>query len=395
MPSTIDENGFHKERFQELRLGISQYWIDFGLPDVSQNTTSVPGRMVSQQANLQERVDSMIQVVADSFNPYSVTGAQQSRLAPVMGKTRNKQSYSVVTCTITTDANGANIPANKAFQFSDPDNSKNKFGVISAITIAPNSTATVVAEAINYGPISAAANTLTKINTPIFGVVSVDNSGPSTVGTNRETDPQLRFRMLKSSAQDSTTLAGSFSAISEIDGVSYVSIHDRSSPLATALNIQPGEEFYIIDGGNDDVIASTMMNVAVAGGIITKNDVAGADIVTASATNPANNQPTPYSWARPSDKPVFVKIQVSPEASAPADYVAQIKLSISNYIADLDVGAKIMSSRVAAAAQCATDGFDVLDCKVGLADPASDNIAQLQPFERGSITDANIDVVIS
>ena len=395
MASTIDENGYHKERYQELRKSIADDWVEYGLPDVSQNTTSVPGRMVSQQANLQERTDAMIQAVAESFNPSGATGAQQSRLAIVMGKTRNKQSYSIVTVTITTDANGANVPGNKSFQFSDPNNTSIKFGVINAITIAPNSSATMIAEAINYGPIKATANTLTKINTPIFGVVSVDNSGDSTVGTTRETDPQLRFRMLRSSAQDSTTLAGAFSAISEVDGVTYVSIHDKTSPLATTLNIQDGEVFYIIDGGNNDDIAKTMMLKTLSGGIVTKSDVVGADIVTVSATNPANGQPTPFSFARPSDKPAFVSIQVSPEAGVPPDYVAQIKLSIVSYIEGLDVGAKIMASRVSAAAQCATEGFDVLDCKVGFADPATENLIQLQPFERGSITGANIDVVIS
>lgn len=395
MASTIDENGFNKQRYPELRLSISGDWVEYGLPDVSQNNTSVIGRMVSQQTNLQERTDSMIQVVADSFNPYGASGAQLSRLAPVMGKTRNKQSYSVVTITVTTDANGANIPGNKSFQVSDPNDSSIKFGVVDAITIAPNSSATMVAEAINYGPISAAANALTKINTPVFGVVSVDNSGASTVGTLREADSQLRFRILRSSAQDSTTLAGAYSAISEIDGVTYASIHDKTSPQAATLGIQDGQVFYIIDGGNDNDIANAMMTKTVSGGIVTKSDVVGADIVSASVTNPANGQPTTYSWARPSDKPAYVRIQVSPEAGVAPDYVAQIKLSIVEYIQGLDVGSKIMSSRVSAAAQCETEGFDVLDCKVGFSDPATENLIQLQPFERGSITEADIDVVIS
>ncbi len=395
MASTIDENGFHKERAQELRKSIALDWVEYGLPDVTENTTSVPGRMVSQQANLQERADSMIQVVADSLSPYAVTGAQLSRLAPVMGKTRNKQSYSVVAITITTDANGASIPGNKSFQVSDPNNTSVKFGVVNAITVAPNSSATMVAEAINYGPIKATANTITKINTPIFGVVSVDNSGDSTVGATRESDTQLRFRMLRSSAQDSTTLAGSFSAISEVDGVTYVSVHDKTSPLAGVLNIQDGEEFYIIDGGSDLDIANTLMLKTVAGGIITKSDVVGADIVSQTVANPANRQPTTYSWARPSDKKAYVKIQVSPDAGVAPDYVAQIKLSIVNYISGLDVGAKIMASRVSAEAQCNTEGFDVLECKVGFSDPATENLIQLQPFERGSITESDIYVVIS
>ena len=86
MASTIDDTGYHKQRYQDLRADIAGDWASDGLPDVTDNTQSVPGRMVSQLANLQERNDSFFQAVLAAFDPYSATGAQQSRLAPVMGK---------------------------------------------------------------------------------------------------------------------------------------------------------------------------------------------------------------------------------------------------------------------------------------------------------------------
>lgn len=394
MASTIDSTGFKKQRYQELRFDIAKTWADdYGLPDVSNNTTSVPGRMVSQQANLQERNDSFAQAVMDSFNPYNATGAQLSRLAPVMGKTRNQQSFSIVAIEITADSNGANVPS--GFQVSDPNNSDIRFQTTLKVQIAPNSSRVVTARSTIAGSIKALPATLTKINTPIFGVVSVNNSGASTVGSPRETDPQLRFRMLRSSAQDITTLLGAFSAISEIDGVTYVSIHDKSSPSAVALGIADGEVFYIIDGGDRDVIANTMMTKTVAGGIITKNNVTGATIVSVDTINPANKQPVTYYYAVPTEKPVHVAIEVTQESGVAPDYVNSIKESIKTYIDSLDVGSKIMASRVSAAAQCATVGFDVVDCKIGITSTPTDNTIQLAPFERATIKLTDIVVTVS
>ena len=65
----IDEDGFNRERYQDVRRTIAKSWADDGLPDVTDNTQSVPARIVSQNANQVERTEALAQAVLDSLNP--------------------------------------------------------------------------------------------------------------------------------------------------------------------------------------------------------------------------------------------------------------------------------------------------------------------------------------
>jgi len=388
MASTIDDSGFHKQRFQELRESIAKDWAADGLPDVTSNTQSVPGRMVSQLANLQERNDALVQVTLATFDPYSTTGEQQSRLATVMGKKRNKASKSTVTLEVTADFNGTTIP--KGYMASD---GINKVETRSEVVVAPNSTATVFADAVDFGPIKFAAGSINKIDTPVFGWASVTNPKEAEPGTYREKDTELRPRMIASSSNKSSSDVGIFTAISEIDGVTYVVVEGNKTSSVNSIGLEPHSTFPIVDGGSDEDIAKVLLNY-VSGGIDTTDSISGANIVTVQVVNPAKrNQKVPISFGRPTDTPIEISATIKETTGLAPDYETQIKRAISEYISGIEIGSDIYDSDIYCPLNT-VGGFRVLSVTLNrVGNPAGDFV-DLQTFERATIEDSAITVAV-
>lgn len=387
MASTIDENGFNRQRYQELRASIAADWALDGLPDVTNNTQSVPGRLVSQTANLQERNDALVQAILDGLNPYAATGVQQDRLAPLMGKQRNQAAKTTVTLTVTADFNGATIPAG-----SQAGDNSNKVETRSDVVVAPNGSATVFADALDFGPIEFLAGTITKIETPIFGWSSVTNLNDAEPGVDRESDTDLRNRMLRSSSRKSSSSVGIFTAVSDIDGVTYSRIEYNNDDVTDSLGLDPHSVFPIIDGGSDEDIGEVLLEF-VAGGIETNDAIPGATITTVNVSNPANRQIVPIYFARPSSVSIEVQTTIKETTGLPPDYESQIKTSLIEYIEGIDVGVNIYDSDLYCPINGA-GGLRVVSVTLNkTGDSPSDNVALL-PFERASLVEGDIDITV-
>ena len=386
MASTIDDSGFKKQRYQELRKDIAEVWKDDGLPDVTNNLQSVPGRIVSQTANLQERNDSYVQAVLDAFNPYAVTGVQQDRLAPLMGKNRNKEARSTVQLTVTADINGCTIPAG-----SQASDGKNRVATIAEIVVAPSGTATIGAEAVEFGPIEFAQNTITRIETAIYGLASVSNASAAEPGVARETDTQLRFRMLKSQGRASASTLGIFTAVSELDGVTYTYCDDNKKDVVDK-SMQPHSYLLIVDGGDEDEIANAMLSYSPAG-IDSHQPLISASATMKTPYNPANRQQVPVYFYRPVDTALKVKVIIQEDPKLPPDHEKQIKDALIDYISDLEVGTKIIASRLYTPIN-SVDGFEINSVQVAKKAGTLANEVILQPFERPSLIAADIEIQV-
>lgn len=386
MASTIDDSGFKKQRYQELRKDIAGDFASDGLPDVTNNLQSVPARIVSQTANLQERNDSYVQAVLDSFNPYAVTGAAQDRLAPLMGKNRNKEAKSTVTLTVTSDVNGCTIPAG-----SQCGDGKNRVATITDVTVAPSGSASVIAESVDYGPIEFASGTITKIETAVYGWESVTNQDAAQPGVSRETDSQLRFRMLKSQGRASASTLGLYTAISEIDGVTYAYCDDNKKDVVDK-NLQPHSYIVIVDGGSDDDIANAMLSYGPAG-IGTQQPAITASATMMTPYNPANRQQVPVYFYRPVDTALKVKLVIQADPKLPPDYEKQIKDALISYMGGLEVGTKIIASRLYSPINTVI-GFEINSVQVAKKTGALANEVVLQPFERPSLIAADIEIQV-
>lgn len=387
MASTINDQGFTKQRYQDLRLEIAQDFAADGLPDVSNNLQSVPGRIVSQVANLQERNDAFAQAILQAFNPYGATGDQLSRLAPLMGKKRRKPTKSFVMLDVTADANGCTIPAG-----SQVGDGVSRVATVNAVTLAPNQTLSIGAEAVDYGEILFSANTLTRIETPVYGWKSANNANASTVGTVREEDTQLRYRALKSPSRKTSSTFGIFTALSELDGVTYAFVDDNKTDVTNAKGLLPHSVFPIVEGGSDDDVADVLMRY-VSAGIDTNPSIPGATITTKSPINPANRQPMAAHFARPTKVAIKVGIEIQADPKLPPDYEKQIKDQLIAYIKSRDVGAKLIASRLYSPINN-VEGFEINDVKLAKVSGSLTNEIVLLSFERATLDAANIAITV-
>lgn len=331
MPNILDDNGLSRVDYQALRDEKSeQFKAEFG-QDIKTSRDSGFGQLISVSTQSENELVSLVSALLTAFDPHSARGVLLSRLATVMNKRRNEAVKSSVTIDVITDANGATLTAG----FTISNAAGIKFNYIDTnLVIAPSSTVQAEFSAVNDGEIVASENTLTSIETPIFGIVSVNNPLAANVGRSIESDAQLRARMLRTSSNANGTITGIFTAASEVDGVTFVNVIENNTDSAFA-NGQPAHSvFIIIKGGADLDIAETLITRGVAAGITytKQGDISGINFVDENYTLASTGQQFTAHWARPVDVRIYCKVTIKKLDDYPANGITQIKESISAWV---------------------------------------------------------------
>ena len=382
----INDSGFNRDRYQDERESIAQRW-NFYLPGRRTDSQSVNGRIISIEAELVDNQNGQIGALLESFSPFTARGNLLSRLSPLMSKRRRDAVRSSVTLTVTAGVAGATIPAGSIVaQVSGPA----KFTTTVAVVVPPGGSASVPATATEDGAVEAAAGTLTKIDTPVSGWVSVTNAEDASIGRSRESDGQLRARMLATSSAPVGTPEGIFTALSEVDGVTYQNVLENRTSSVNAIGMPPHSVFPIVDGGADQAIGDALLR-SVAEGIDYTDDTdipTGPNWVEVTAINPANQQPRQVWFARPTPLSGAVVVNISTDSEFPADGVARIKSAIVEFVASWPVGKTLFASRLYTPINT-VPGIDVNSVTIN----ATDRLVP-DPYERIVFADTDITVTI-
>ncbi len=105
----------------------------------------------------------------------------------------------------------------------------------------------------------AETGTITTIISSMLGLDSVINIGPASLGTNRETDEELRNRFRVSKyLKASNSIESLFSALFEIDSVEQVRIYENDTDNVDSLGVPPHSFLPIVLGGLGSDIADTI-----------------------------------------------------------------------------------------------------------------------------------------
>lgn len=387
MASTIDSNGFNRQRYQDLREDISENWSE-SFPTINTGKQSVPGRQISIQSSLVDDLSAKAEFILNAFNPYGAIGAQLSNLAPLMNKRRLMAVRSQVTETMTADSNGATVPSGTIV--SSSVDSTIRFQTTEDVVIPPSSTATVLMEALDAVAVQPAAGTITVISTPVFGLASATNMTSATAGRARETDGELRFRMLATSAAAVGTPEGIFTAISDVDSVTYVSVQENFNDVTDSNGLPPHSVMPIVDGGDVTEVAQAILRSVAAGiDLATPADVPAATFASATVMNPANNQPATIYFVRPSDLNVTIALNISSNSALPADWQTQVKNSIISFLSEWEVGRVLYASRLYSAVNGVIDA-DINSITINGADRVTPAV-----FQRIRTTASNVTITVS
>lgn len=387
MATTIDETGFHRDRYQDVREENAQRWND-SFPDMDTSTPRVSGRIISIQSAMRDDLNAKAEYVLNSFSPFTSIGAQLSNLAPLMNKRRLPRIFSQVTLQFNADLNGANVPDGTIVS-SSLDRTK-KYATTQQLIIAPNGFGVVLAEAIEAGNYKPTAGTITVMESGVYGVVSVTNPNDGTLGRARETDAQLRFRMLQTSSAASGTPEGIYTAISQVDGVTYAAVLENFTDATNSAGMPEHSIMPIVDGGDDTEVALAILATRAAGiDFTTSSDIPGATWESVSVINPANGQSVMVWFARPSNTTATISINISTDANFPTDGQQRIKDEVVNFVNQWPIGKLLYSSRLYTPINL-VPGVDINTVTINGADRVA-----LTAYQRLVITDANITITVT
>lgn len=387
MATKIDETGFHRDRYQDVREENAQRWND-SFPTLNTGTSTVSGRMISIQSAMRDDLNAKAEYVLNSFSPFTAIGAQLSNLAPLMNKRRLPRIFSQVTLQFNADLNGANVPDGTIVS-SSLDRTK-KYATTQQLIIAPNGFGVVLAEAIEASNFKPAAGTITVMESGVYGVVSVTNPNTGSLGRARETDAQLRFRMLQTSSAASGTPEGIYTAISEVDGVTYAAVLENFTDATNAAGMPEHSIMPIVDGGDDNAVALAILATRAAGiDFTTSSDIPGASWTSVSVINPANGQSVSVWFARPSNTTAAIAINISTDSNFPSDGQERIKDEVVAFVNQWPIGKLLYASRLYSPVNL-VPGVDINSLTIN----GTDRVA-LTAYQRLNITDANITITVT
>ena len=316
----VTEDGFNRKRLDEIlddkNTAVKSVFGENLNVSPESPDGQINGVLSESDANLWELAEEAY----NAFNPSIAAGVILSNLVQLNGLTRLPATSSLVLLTITGTSTTV-IPAGSLVSTSDTGD---QFSTNAEATIVAG-TVDVLASAVNTGPVNGLAGTLTVIDTPISGWDAVTNVNDAVVGTDEETDVELRARRSQSVARDAQAIIDAiFAEVSAVAGVTQVVVLENDTDTGPDANGLPAHSTHaIVVGGADADIAEA---------IFLKKTLGVTPFGT--TTIPVNDDqgiPHNISFSRPTNIPIFVVVNLTTFSGYPANGDDQVKQAIVDY----------------------------------------------------------------
>lgn len=316
MPSlnyTLDCNGLTLPTLNEIITFLENGFKTIYGNDINLNSNTPDGQLINILAQLQTDINEVITNLYNSLNPNLAVGVSLDSLVAYHMIARNSGSYTIVPITIEVnksltlkglDDNYNTLEASDVFTVSD--NGGNQFYLINSYTFKEGETnKTLQFRAKDIGQVQVSLESITNIDTPQVGVISVINSSNiTTMGTNEETDLDLRNRFNKTYANGGR---GSFdniiSNLLSLEGVSIASGENNNTNITSKAGTPPHSVWLIVQGGSDEEIANAIYSTLNAGCGMRGN--------TTYALYTPQNMAVDIKWDRPIYEDLYIKFTIT------------------------------------------------------------------------------------
>lgn len=330
----LTDTGFERTRLIDRLAEIQGDARAIFGQDIDLSSDTMDGQHISLFAEAIANLDELAELVWMSLDPDLAFGNSLSRLVKINGIERSQGAYSVVNLTIT------GTPLVLVPKGSIVSNTSGTVTVYTTEDVRIDETGTAIVEAMpsDMGAISASADTLTTIKTPLFGWSSVTNASSMIVGKLRETDQQLRERRRGSVSKGNRNMTEALWAkLSDLSGVIEVSVLENATQYTDSRGLPPHSIHVVISGGDEAQIAETIW-ASKTGGTF----VAGTQDYTI-IDELGNEQVMKFS--RPVDVTTKVAVYITPLSGYSFSTANLIKQAVINYLNDdIAVGGDIINS---------------------------------------------------
>ncbi len=316
----VSDTGFKRKRLNllldELNSEVKAIFGDNFNVSPESPDGQINGVVSESNANLWELAEEAY----NAFNPKAATGATLSNLVQLNGITRLPATKTRAQLSLTGDS-GTVIPAGSLVSTVDTGD---QLATEVSVTLDGGGNATVFASAVEFGPITMLAGTITEIENPVTGWNTVSNSDDATPGTNQESDPDLRARRQRSVARDAQAIIdGIRSAVENIEGVTQAVVLENDTDVVDGNGL-PAHSFQVIVAGGIDLDIADTIWLKKPAGIQAFGNTTEQIIDSQGISHD-------ISFSRPTAVDIYVEVTLTTFAEYPANGDELIKQAIVDY----------------------------------------------------------------
>lgn len=347
------------------------------------NPSSKMGQYIGALAERESEIWDLAQAVYAARDPDQAQGAALEILCALSGAYRAAARRSTVVATLGGVA-GTVIPAGKVASVTGTGV---RFRTVAEYTIGGGGTVLADMEAENTGALLAPAGTLTVIETPVSGWNTVTNAADATPGAAIETDPALRARRVLTLARSgSATLAAIVAEVATVDDVTtIIGFENDTDGVVDGMPAHSVE--ILVQGGDQDEIAAAIWGTKAGG--IQSHGTTTRTVVDAAGVSHS------VKFTRPTEKPVYLVVGLSKDATYPADGDAQVKAAlVAKGLTEYQVGDDVYPRALIAPVLSVAGVYNVPYIYAGFAPaPGTEATLTVGSRELAIIDTANISIV--
>lgn len=335
----IDGTGMHIPLYQEI--------VDKLVEDMKQ----IFGDDIYLEADSQDyqQISIFARMIYDSYNlallaynnrtPKDAIGIGLDNIVALAGIQRKPATASTVVLTITGD-DGTKISNGEV-----SDDNGNYWELPDEVIIPSNGTIDVTATSKEKGNVSALPNTVTNINTPVYGWLSVTNKQASSAGIDVENDFELRGRFSLSVLGPSSSIIESLQeSLVAIPGVTRVRGYENDTSATSTRTVPPNVPAgipshtisFVVEGGNDVDVATELY--------MKKTPGCGTFGTTTVKLQSVTGNVLAVNFYRPQYTNVKVKITIKQLDGYTTDYVDKMQEAVSTYITEMSIAEVLYNS---------------------------------------------------
>lgn len=299
-------------------------------PDINVDSNTPDGQWINIFVLSKLDIEQLLVSIYDSFDPTQAIGVALDALCQLNSSSLLRKGGIITQVAVTVNVTGTvslnGLDTSTPYTISDANG--NLFYLIVSATLSAGDNS-LNFQASQIGFIQILPNTLTVQVSIIAGVNSVNNpSSPYQVGSNQETDAQLRIRRSASTAIPAQGFNQSlFGGLNQIDGLTQAVIYENVTGTTNGDNV-PGHSIWtIVNGGSDADVADTIYTYRNAGcGMYGSSTVS---VIQADGTM------FDIIFSRAIDQNLFVDLTVTSLSGGSIDTTALKNALAAQYILDI------------------------------------------------------------
>lgn len=324
----VNEQGFNIKPLAEIQTDIKNRLALITDPETGERLDNITddsllGVMIGIFSDNIYQMWQLAQVVYGCLDPRTANGAALRSLSLLNGITLNASTNTELKFKATGKP-GITIISGSIVSDESGDH---PFTIIGNHIIGPDGEVEFNAICQVQGAYNPKVGEINTIQTGTYGWNTVSNIGVVSIGSEQETDKELRLRQQKSTSNTSYGQIDAIrAAVANVNGVEFCRAYQNSGLETDENGIPPKSIAVVVVGGYDEEIANVIFNKSPVGiGFYGSTNVNIFD---------EQNVSTSVRFSRPIEVPIYVElsIKITDTSTFPVDYEQQIRENIINYV---------------------------------------------------------------